>query len=95
MNRIAAGKSIGAAGTIAEYLAGAQAAPGGSSLRAQRSNPESLRGKILDCFVARAPRNDGARGNGVVLQSASALQTRLPVLAAGFARALLDLSTLK
>ncbi|TFV35315.1 hypothetical protein E4K66_27765 [Bradyrhizobium frederickii] len=31
-----------------------------SSLRAQRSNPESLRGKSLDCFVARAPRNDGA-----------------------------------
>ncbi|RZN08605.1 hypothetical protein CWO91_21850 [Bradyrhizobium genosp. SA-3] len=29
-----------------------------SSLRAQRSNPESLRGKILDCFVASAPRND-------------------------------------
>ncbi|RZN09121.1 hypothetical protein CWO91_18910 [Bradyrhizobium genosp. SA-3] len=39
-----------------------------SSLRAQRSNPESLRGKTLDCFVARASRNDGARGNGVVLQ---------------------------
>ncbi|TYL89377.1 hypothetical protein FXB40_36380 [Bradyrhizobium rifense] len=42
-----------------------------SLLRAQRSNPESLRGKILDCFVApaqncfailsRAPRNDGMR----------------------------------
>jgi hypothetical protein len=29
-----------------------------SSLRAQRSNPESLRGGSLDCFVARAPRND-------------------------------------
>src|SRR6266567_2813256 len=28
------------------------------SLRAQRSNPESLRCGILDCFVARAPRND-------------------------------------
>nr|QDP21714.1 hypothetical protein FNV92_05865 [Bradyrhizobium cosmicum] len=28
------------------------------SLRAQRSNPESLRGRTLDCFVARAPRND-------------------------------------
>ncbi|PDT57042.1 hypothetical protein Bdiaspc4_25105 [Bradyrhizobium diazoefficiens] len=25
-----------------------------SSLRAQRSNPESLRGKILDCFAALA-----------------------------------------
>ncbi|MVT52907.1 hypothetical protein GPL17_20745 [Bradyrhizobium yuanmingense] len=31
------------------------------SLRAQRSNPESLRGKILDCFVAGAPRNDAWR----------------------------------
>ncbi|BAR61239.1 hypothetical protein NK6_8089 [Bradyrhizobium diazoefficiens] len=30
-----------------------------SSLRAKRSNPDCLRGKILDCFVARAPRNDG------------------------------------
>ncbi|QCJ82160.1 hypothetical protein DCG74_13435 [Bradyrhizobium sp. WBAH42] len=29
-----------------------------SSLRAQRSNPESRRGGGLDCFVARAPRND-------------------------------------
>src|SRR3954452_12485694 len=29
------------------------------SLRAERSNPESLRGTSLDCFVARAPRNDG------------------------------------
>ncbi len=28
------------------------------SLRAQRSNPESLRSGSLDCFVARAPRND-------------------------------------
>src|SRR3954451_21205557 len=30
-----------------------------SSLRAQRSNPEYFRGGSLDCFVARAPRNDG------------------------------------
>ncbi|MVT72178.1 hypothetical protein GPL20_03480 [Bradyrhizobium cajani] len=30
-----------------------------SSLRAQRSNPVSFRGHSLDCFVARAPRNDG------------------------------------
>jgi hypothetical protein len=30
----------------------------GASLRAQRSNPGGLRGK-LDCFVATAPRNDG------------------------------------
>ncbi|MDD1519460.1 hypothetical protein DAA51_06085 [Bradyrhizobium sp. WBAH10] len=28
-------------------------------MRAQRSNPEFFRGEILDCFVARAPRNDG------------------------------------
>ncbi|TFV80467.1 hypothetical protein E4K64_01245 [Bradyrhizobium frederickii] len=48
-----------------------QLSPHPPSLRAQRlvrrslgeggSNPESLRGKILDCFVARAPRNDGER----------------------------------
>jgi hypothetical protein len=29
-----------------------------ASLRAKRSNPEAAR-KELDCFVARAPRNDG------------------------------------
>src|SRR4051795_11521528 len=29
------------------------------SLRAERSNPESPRETSLDCFVARAPRNDG------------------------------------
>ncbi|RXG97593.1 hypothetical protein EAS62_07390 [Bradyrhizobium zhanjiangense] len=29
------------------------------SLRAQRSNPDCLRGETLDCFDARAPRNDG------------------------------------
>nr|AWL94296.1 hypothetical protein CIT37_20620 [Bradyrhizobium ottawaense] len=28
---------------------------------AARSNPASLRGGILDCFVARAPRNDEER----------------------------------
>ena len=33
-----------------------------SSLRAQRSNLESFRGGSLDCFVARAPRNDGICG---------------------------------
>ncbi|MVT49854.1 hypothetical protein GPL17_05055 [Bradyrhizobium yuanmingense] len=26
------------------------------------SNPESLRGGSLDCFVARTPRNDGVNG---------------------------------
>ena len=29
-----------------------------ASLRAKRSNPVSLLGDSLDCFVARAPRND-------------------------------------
>ncbi|TYL82341.1 hypothetical protein FXB38_21595 [Bradyrhizobium cytisi] len=29
-----------------------------ASLRAKRSNPVYLRGGSLDCFVARAPRND-------------------------------------
>nr|AWM03992.1 hypothetical protein CIT40_30810 [Bradyrhizobium amphicarpaeae] len=42
------------------------------SLRAQRSNPESLRGGILDCFVARAPRND------VWLELGSLLRECLP-----------------
>nr|AWL92432.1 hypothetical protein CIT37_09625 [Bradyrhizobium ottawaense] len=41
-----------------EEITHASSAP---SLQAQRSNPESLRGEILDCFVARAPRNDAAR----------------------------------
>ncbi|PSO25142.1 hypothetical protein C7G41_29960 [Bradyrhizobium sp. MOS002] len=30
-------------------------------MRAQRSNPESLHGGSLDCFVASAPRNDEER----------------------------------
>ncbi|RXG96681.1 hypothetical protein EAS61_15580 [Bradyrhizobium zhanjiangense] len=51
-------------------LGGMCATASTSSLRAQRSNPESFRGGILDCFVARAPRNDGARGTAVVLQFA-------------------------
>ncbi|TYL88508.1 hypothetical protein FXB38_00675 [Bradyrhizobium cytisi] len=33
------------------------------SLRAERSNPVSFRGGILDCFVARAPRNDAERAS--------------------------------
>ncbi|PSO16626.1 hypothetical protein C7G42_24260 [Bradyrhizobium sp. MOS003] len=33
----------------------------------KRSNPESLCGKILDCFVARAPRNDGVCGHSASL----------------------------
>src|SRR5205814_9512928 len=35
-------------------------------LRAKRSNPECLGGDSLDCFVARAPRNDGGGGNDEV-----------------------------
>ncbi|RXG86551.1 hypothetical protein EAS61_33195 [Bradyrhizobium zhanjiangense] len=31
-------------------------------MRAQRSNPDCRCGSSLDCFVARAPRNDGGRG---------------------------------
>ncbi|MDD1527042.1 hypothetical protein C7U92_06065 [Bradyrhizobium sp. WBOS7] len=31
------------------------------SLRAKRSNPEISPRDSLDCFVARAPRNDGER----------------------------------
>ncbi|PWT93851.1 MAG: hypothetical protein C5B56_00060 [Proteobacteria bacterium] len=37
-------------------------APHTPSLRAQRSNPGSFRGSSLDCYVARAPRNDGGPG---------------------------------
>src|SRR3954453_19996130 len=33
------------------------------SLRAERSNPECPRGTSLDCFVARAPRNDGGESS--------------------------------
>jgi hypothetical protein len=71
-----------------------------SSLRAQRSNPESLRGDSLDCFVAsaqncfailsRAPRNDGASGIGIAPQLASQSQTHHRSLAAHLARALLQ-----
>jgi len=31
-----------------------------SSLRAKRSNPDFHRGESLDCFGAKAPRNDGS-----------------------------------
>ncbi|PSO28895.1 hypothetical protein C7G41_24710 [Bradyrhizobium sp. MOS002] len=46
------------------------------SLRAQRSNPESFRGGILDCFVARAPRNDQVRDCPLVNKAASAVGRR-------------------
>src|SRR3954464_9976285 len=55
-----------------------------SSLRAQRSNPESLRGKTLDCFAALA-----MTGQGAASPSSNAdfnLRTRLCSLAARFAR---------
>ncbi|MVT53957.1 hypothetical protein GPL17_26140 [Bradyrhizobium yuanmingense] len=45
----------------AGLFVGAMMLPRTPSLRAQRSNPESLRGDSLDCFVARAPRNDDDR----------------------------------
>ncbi|QOG17324.1 hypothetical protein FOM02_08150 [Bradyrhizobium sp. SEMIA] len=32
----------------------------------RRSNPDCLRGKILDCFVARAPRNDGGESSSAL-----------------------------
>ncbi|MDD1535944.1 hypothetical protein C7U89_20925 [Bradyrhizobium sp. WBOS4] len=34
-------------------------------MRAQRSNPDCFCGGSLDCFVARAPRNDAVRGMGL------------------------------
>ncbi|MBW5435573.1 hypothetical protein FXB41_12490 [Bradyrhizobium canariense] len=47
----------------------------------ERSNPESFRGEILDCFVARAPRNDG--GQSGVLSSAASRSRRSPSACAG------------
>ncbi|RXG99913.1 hypothetical protein EAS62_01655 [Bradyrhizobium zhanjiangense] len=62
------------------------------SPRAQRSNPESLRGRSLDCFVARAPRNDGCRSSGTrhsrvpdAMQRPLALQRRAGTHAARIA----------
>ncbi|MVT75708.1 hypothetical protein GPL20_22135 [Bradyrhizobium cajani] len=51
-----------------------------SSLRAKRSNPESLRGRTLDCFVACAPRNDGER---LDLNPAASRSRRSPSAYAG------------
>ena len=66
-------------GVRAEREEEARQLPSSPSLRAQRSNPESLRGKSLDCFVARAPRNDdGESLRGIRLPSA-----RHPAGAAG------------
>ena len=39
------------------------------SLRAQRRNPESFRSDSLDCFVARAPRNDDVDRACAILSS--------------------------
>ncbi|QAU38944.1 hypothetical protein XH86_15610 [Bradyrhizobium guangdongense] len=39
------------------------------SLRAQRSNPDCRRRKILDCFVARAPRNDDGTSSLLLSQN--------------------------
>ena len=65
------------------------------SLRAKRSNPESLRGGILDCFVASllAMTAYGAASPSSSTRLDS--RTRLHVLAALFARALLRRSTLE
>ncbi|RXG91056.1 hypothetical protein EAS62_25335 [Bradyrhizobium zhanjiangense] len=43
-------------GTRLEFYRATASTP---SLRAERSNPDCHRGGSLDCFVARAPRNDG------------------------------------
>ncbi|MDE5443457.1 hypothetical protein GWG65_18800 [Bradyrhizobium sp. CSA207] len=43
-----------------------------SSLRAQRSNPESLRGKILDCFAALAMTRETTRIHPVTIFAAAA-----------------------
>ncbi|RXG98664.1 hypothetical protein EAS61_12645 [Bradyrhizobium zhanjiangense] len=49
-------------------------------MRAQRSNPESLRSDSLDCFVARAPRNDaGGYRSPVARMERSAIRGRLHV----------------
>jgi Protein of unknown function (DUF3455) len=42
-------------------------------LRAQRSNPESLGGKNLDCFVAKAPRNDEIYVQGHIMPALKSL----------------------
>ncbi len=63
-----------------------------SSLRAQRSNPESLRGDSLDCFATLAMTE--CVWWRIYFQLTSQLPTQLPVLAAHFARALLRLAAL-
>ncbi|TWB60187.1 hypothetical protein FBZ94_104411 [Bradyrhizobium sacchari] len=62
-------------------------------MTAPRSNPESFRGGILDCFAALAMTEQGAASSSSNTHFES--QTRLRILAAQFARALLDRSTLK
>ena len=60
-------------------------------VRAQRSNPESLRGRSLDCFAALAMTEQGAASPPPMHFNS---QTRLRILAAHFARALLRRFTL-
>ncbi|MVT53280.1 hypothetical protein GPL17_22680 [Bradyrhizobium yuanmingense] len=52
-----------------------------SSLRAQRSSPACLRGIILDCFVARAPRNDDVAADGRYTLSVDVCPTPAPACA--------------
>src|SRR6185369_4523158 len=53
--------------------------PSKSSLRAKRSNPESLRGKILDCFAALAMTEDAGKRltSAIVAEVVSALTLHL------------------
>ncbi|QOZ11472.1 hypothetical protein XH96_31080 [Bradyrhizobium sp. CCBAU 51765] len=50
-------------GAIPAFFSLLNSTASASSLRAKRSNPGCHRGKILDCLVASAPRNDGG-GSG-------------------------------
>ncbi|TYL81258.1 hypothetical protein FXB38_23585 [Bradyrhizobium cytisi] len=43
-----------------------------ASEAAKTSNPESPCGKILDCFVARAPRNDDEESCGITVAALNA-----------------------
>jgi hypothetical protein len=69
-------------------------APAPPSLRGakRRSNPESFHGGVLDCFAALAMTEYEEAASLFGLQSGS--QTQFRSLAARFARALLDRSTL-
>jgi hypothetical protein len=66
--------------TIQKRVGGEQRMLLAPSLRAQRSDPEYLRGETLDCFVTRAPRNDDrdseCRSRRSITPPASSLRTR-------------------